>query len=314
MRAWSVRHRAVLLPMLACIFGASNVARALDTEQLQRLLRVRRGVTCLSAESLAAEVEQWVYDEPLPQAVVIEVDGSWSDPQSASFRVIGAGRTIAHRAFEPGPPRCEHLRAALGLAIALAFKASLLDGLGRPLADDPQARVEGWSLTAAGLATYRLLPGFAPGLELRAMLGLGRSFALRVGVLGVAALGVDFERAAGGFDAVLSAGRADACVRAAFTEGPRVQVCAGVLAGALYAGGYGGPQRQSALLGWVSFVNAASASVAITERWSLGLEVSVSFLLRPLSLGVRDSAGREVDARSVPSVGYVASLGPSYDF
>jgi hypothetical protein len=300
--------------LIAWLFAAPIEARALDSAQVQQLLRVRAGATCLSAESLAPLVEQWLYDETLQADVVIEVEGSASDPHSASFRVVRAGQTIAHRAFQPGPPRCEHLRAALALAIAFAFKASLLDQLGRPLLDDPTARAEGWWLSMAGLASYRLLPSFAPGLDVHAELALGRSFALRLGALGVTALGVDFERTTGGFDSVLVAARADVCVHGALTNTLYARVCAGLLGGAVYAWGYGQPNPRSSLLGWSAFTNAAGLSLSLAERWSLGLEFAVSFPLRPLRIGTRDSSGAEIESRSLAAVGFMLSLGPSYHF
>ena len=287
-------------------------ALGLDSAQLAQLLRVRAGATCLSAEDLAPLVEQWVYDEPLPRDLLVEVEGSASDPHSANFRVVSAGRTIAHRAFDPGPPRCEHLQAAISLAIALALKVSLLDGLGEALPDDPGAAA--WSLTAAGLASHRVLPEFAPGFELRAQYEFGPLWALRLSAFGLLAQTIALERTAVSFDAALLAGRIDVCVRGALTSALYARVCAGLAGGALYAQGHGSASTRSATLAWFAFANAVALGVSISEHWSLELEFSLTVPLRRLRVRVDDSRGRELDGRSLAALGFILGIGPSYRF
>lgn len=308
------RRRLAAMALVALgLWTASATARAVDSDQLERVLRVRRGATCLTAEDLAHAVEPWLYDQALPPNVLIEVEGSPVFARAASFRVVSMGQTIAHREFAPGPPRCEHLLALLGLTIALSLRASLFDTLGRPMPDDPQAIAEAWSLTAAGVASYALLPGFAPGLELGVERGLGPVFGVRMSALAVTAPDVGFAKHAITFAAVLTGARVDACVRGELSRTLRAQVCAGIVGGVLFAIGRGETGKNTQLA-WLSVADAAGASLALSRRWSLDVEVAIDFLLRPLRIGIHDETGREVDSRAVPTVGLLASIGPRYHF
>ena len=203
--------------------------------------------------------------------------------------------------------------AAERLTIALSLRASLFDTLGRALPDDPQAIAQAWSLTAAGIASYALLPGFAPGLELGVERGLGPTFGVRGSALAVTAPDIGFAKHPITFAAVLTAARVDACVRAELSRSLRAHACAGVLGGVLFAVGRG-DAGKNAQLGWVSVANAVGASLALSQRWTLDLEVAIDFLLRPLSIGIRDQRNVEVDSRAVPTVGFWAGIGPRYHF
>ncbi|HEX4354918.1 MAG TPA: hypothetical protein VHZ95_18430, partial [Polyangiales bacterium] len=288
--------------------------RALDAQRLRALLQVHPGATCVNAETLASAIEPWLREDTLQSDVKIAVEGSASDPRDVSFRVVRANETVAHRAFEPGPERCDYLHAALGLAIALALRASLLDELTELLPDDPEALTRGWALALAGDATYQLLPSFAPGIEARAELGLGPHVAIRFGALGLFADGIAFDRSTGGFDAGLIAARADACLRIPFGHGLHAQLCSGLLGGALYARGDVAGTRRSSLLAWIALPIAIGLTVDLSRHWSLGFEPSVALPLRRIRIGVEDSHGAEVEGRSLAVAGFALSMAPVYRF
>ncbi len=292
----------------------ATTARAVDAQQVRQLLRVRPGATCLSSERLAREVEQWLYDEEIATDVTIVVEGSAKDPRSAVLRVVRAGRTLAHRAFEPGPAGCDRLQAAVGLAIALALKASMVDELAQPLGDDPVARAYGWSLSAASIGTYQVLPGFAPGLGLAAHWALGPRVAFRFGAVGVRAFDAELERSGGRFDATLIAGRCDACVRAMLTTGLRAQACAGVLGGGLSASGNDFANARTSVVAWFAFANAAGLELELSTHWSLTLDFSVAFPFHGVRIGIEDSDGTEVDGQSLDRAGFALEIGPMYNF
>jgi hypothetical protein len=99
-----------------------GTARALDSRRLRELLQVRQGATCVNVESLAAYIEPWLEQDMRLEDVSIVVEGSPTDPREASFRVLRAQQTVAHRAFRPGPaidvsadgtlagdPECQHV-------------------------------------------------------------------------------------------------------------------------------------------------------------------------------------------------------------
>lgn len=299
---------------LACDALTPSTAVAADLDQLEQMLRVRPGATCLQSDALARSVEPWLYDVALPRDTFVEVEGSNSQHVvSASFLVVRGGQTIAHRTFDPAPPRCEHMHATIGLAIALSLKATLLEDLGRPLPDDPQVREDAWSLTAVAVGAHRVLPEIAPGFELRAELPITGSFSIRLGAFALLASSIDLQMVAGSFDAFLFAGRLDACLRLRLAPWLHAGACGGVLSGPLYARGREGLDR-STVLGWVALTNAASLRAQLGYHWALQLELGLSFPLRELRVGIEDVEGREVEARGLNAVGFLASFGPSYRF
>jgi len=285
---------------------------------LEQLLRVRPGATCLSGERLASQVEQWLHDEEISTDVNVVVQGSNTDPRSAVLHVMRAGRTLAHRAFEPGPARCDYLHAAIGLAIAIALKASLVDEIAQPLPEDPKELAYGWSLSAESLGTYQKLPGFAPGIGLAVHRGLGPNVALRFGVLGVRAFDADMERKQLHFDASLIAARCDVCARAMPFDGLYVQMCAGLLGGALYAQGTAqGTDSEypvSSIVPWFAFANSAGLRLDLSTHWSLTLDISVAFPFHAVRITVEDFNGTEVDRQSLARAGFALGIGPMYNF
>jgi hypothetical protein len=78
---------------------------------------------------------------------------------------------VAERRFEPAPARCEAMHAAVGLAIALALKASLLDSI-IPNLD----RSRSFRIASQALGGFAVVPGFDFGVSL----SLQHSFAERL--------------------------------------------------------------------------------------------------------------------------------------
>ncbi len=292
----------------------SHPALAATANDLRSILRVQRGASCLREEQLAAEVEQWLYDEPPQVDVAIIVVGSSVDARSVRLRVVREGRTLAHRAFEPGPERCDHLHAAVGLSIALILRASLMDELGQPLPDDPAARERDDSLWVAVAINHDLLPGISPGLQLGAELALGRHAAIRFGALGTATMRREFERKLAGFDGGIIAARSDLCTRARATSSLRWGACAGLLGGVLYVTGVDVARAKSSTVVWMAFANTIGLDFELSERWSLGLELSLLFPLRQVRIGIDDARGAEVDGVSLARLASVLSIGPAYHY
>ena len=320
MRAWVRRSRSAFrraiglgLVLLAALAHAGP-ARALAAKPLRDVLRVRSGATCLSTVSLAPRVEQWLQADSVRADVLIVVEGDPTDRRNARLRVVRDGKTLAHRAFEPGPERCDSLQAAVSLAIALALKATLLDELGKPLPDDPAARLRGWSLSAAGLANHELLPAPAPGLELGVRLALTPGVLLRFAVLGVGAFGVELDRSTASYDAVLIAARVDACARLQLTGGLFGRACAGLLAGPLHARGHDIARTDSSLVAWSAWVNGLGLDLELSARWTLAFDVSLALRLNSVRIGVEDARGAELAGQSLAARGYTVSLGPLYRF
>jgi hypothetical protein len=294
------------------VVGAAAPARAAgpDADDIRELLRVQAGATCLGAEALAEQVQQWLHDSPIADDVEIAVVGSPTDPRVVRIRVLQDGRVIAHRAFEPGPARCSHLQAAVGLAIALSLKASLVEELGEPLPDDPASRSRGWALAVGSLGTYRVLPELAPGLSVAARYAVGEHVLLRLGLVGVATFDVRLDERRGSFDAALPAARVDACARSRLAGPMHGSACVGLLGGALYVRGADVPTPTSETVAVIAFANAAELELELSERWSLSLELTMTFLLHRVEVGLQDAQGTRVGTRGLPSPGYGLGVGP----
>jgi hypothetical protein len=172
-------------------------------------------------------VEPLLDDPRIPNDLMFVVEGSARDPRSARLRVLRDARTIAERAFEPGPERCGHLHAAVGLAIALAINAAR---------EDERKQLRTWSVSGAGLWTYRLLPQLAPGAEVLARRAFGEHALVRAGVMAAFAFDEPL-RPQGSFDATLLVARLDACMRPRLSPGLRATGCAGAQGGVLHVSG-----------------------------------------------------------------------------
>jgi len=245
-------------------------------------------------------------DEDIPRDITIVVEGSATDPHSAVLNVVRGGQTLAHRDFEPGPMRCDYLEAAVGLAIALSLKAL------PPDESEPSAR--GWSLSAACLGTYRLLPGFAAGLDLAAHWALDTNVVLRFGALGNMAFDAELERNIGRFDATLAAMRLDGYLHVAPTNALHVQACTGVLGGALYIRGSDFRNPRYAVFPWTALANVVGLQLDLSTHWSLSLDFSALFLLHQVRIRVEDYRGAEVDGQSFSRSSFALGFGPMYNF
>jgi hypothetical protein len=296
------RGRGYVLPLWA-VFALASSARAADTERIQRHLRVEPGATCLSVTKLATEIDQLLGDVSVADDLVIFVEGSASDPRGLYLRFVRQEGVVAERAFEPGPARCSHLHAAVALAITLAVNAEN--------ERTPEIRRD-WSLSALGLWTYRLLPGFAPGAELSARRGLGEHVLLRAGVLGVFAPGARLESLPGTFDAMLFAARIDGCGRFELVSHLRTGGCVGVLGGMLHASGDDVPGSRSSTVPWVALSAALDFELALAERWSLLLGGSTTFLLHRVRIGFETASGVQGENRELERIAFGLGIGFLY--
>src|SRR5262245_58554465 len=108
---------------------AVSSARADSRSHLAQVVHVDPGATCLDAGVLIEHIVSWLGTDQVDPGLSIEVVGSTKFSRFVSFRIARHDAELAERRFEPGPARCEDLHAALGLAIALACKATVLNGL-----------------------------------------------------------------------------------------------------------------------------------------------------------------------------------------
>jgi hypothetical protein len=301
MRVVGVTRAALLGWMIAML---ASTAHALDAEVIGARLRVEPGATCLTEAQLVTAIEPLLDDPRIPEELTFVVEGDALDPLSAQLYVVRRGQTVAERAFAPGPERCGHFHAAVGLAIALAINAAQ---------EEERARSGVWSIAGAGLWTYRVLPRFAPGAELLARRALGAHALVRGGV--AAALSFD-ERLGtqGTFDATLAVARLDGCARIELSSALRADGCAGVLGGLLQVSGNDVARPSGDAVPWVALAAAASLELAFSEQWALALGFSANFLLHRVEVGLESTDGTQAATRALDRVGLALGIGPVYYF
>jgi hypothetical protein len=307
-----------MLAAVSC-FGPSAVgaqaqaAAAPQTLRLASAVTIDRGVTCLDSEELVEHVSSWLGTDRVSAPLAIEVHGSPIFARTVSFRIRRGNATLAERSFDPAPARCADLHAAVGLAIALALKASLLDSLIGPRTSG-EADARPFRIVAQGLGGIAVVPGLDLGIALGLQRSIAERFAARLVLLGLLGPHGDFQHDQGRFKTWLVVGRLDVCSRLADLRSWDLLACVGIAAGGVYASGEAFPMSHHALIQYVAVANAVELDVELSERWSLTLAIDVLVPLRRTSFVVRDQAGTVIAARDLGSAGALLAVGPAYHF
>jgi hypothetical protein len=284
------------------------------THPVSEALHVEPGVTCVTAATLADHVQAWLGSDQIDADLWVQVKGSEDDPRVVSFTMGRGGQVLAHRRFQPGPDPCDHLQAALGLAIALAIRVSLLDDLAPRAPEAAPARTEVWALAGDAVASWGVLPGSALGVGARVERKLPPNFELRLGLDGQGGWDKTFDHVSGAFDAALFALRLDACVRFVF-GGPVAGLgCFGFEAGGVYARGRDFATPRSSVARWLAAANAFGVTIDVAPRWSVQGTLTVVLPLEHPQIGVQTSSGAVVDARNLAPWGGELAVGPVYRF
>jgi hypothetical protein len=330
---------ALRVSFLAALVAAMPApASAQQAERpLKDAIAVDAGATCLDATELIEHVETWLGTATVDAEFTVDVHGSRDQPRVVQFQTLRSGRVIAARRFDPGPERCDHLHAALGLAIAMAIKASLVEEIagGPPppkppeapnattirAAPPPAARSQSaasttsWAIGADGLAALAALPDPAFGLDVRLERALGSSFSVRLGLLALASFGARFPQGAPGrFDTWLLAPRGDLCAAVEASARLRVRGCMGATVGAIHASGYDLPAAEGAFVRWIAVANGLDGELDLTKNWAVDAGVTLFLPVARNSIVVRDPAGRVLEERDLAAVGGLVDLGAVYRF
>ncbi len=306
---------STLSAALALLVTARDARSADRQKAITEVLDVRAGATCIETSALAEQVAAWLDAGTTDADVWVRVAGSPDDPRTVSFEMGRGDRVLAHRRFAPGPERCDHLEATVGLAIALAIRASLLDEIVGPQARPaaPAAR-EPWGIAGGAMAAYGVLPGVALGAGVRVERTLPPNFALRLGVFGLAVWDRTFDTVPGSFDAELLGVRADACVRFDVSAGVAARGCAGLMAGDLLAQGRDFASSRSASSAWLGAAEAAGVAIGLADHWFLDAEATLVVPLGDTRAGIVSTTGDVVEARDLSATGVTMTLGPVYRF
>ncbi|MBC8073377.1 MAG: hypothetical protein IAG13_33970 [Deltaproteobacteria bacterium] len=271
------------------------------TVPLVDALVVHPGATCLERDRLVSQIRTWFDRDRIDARLVVEVVGDEHDPLKLAFSIRRGEQVIAVRRFEPAPDRCADLHAVVGLAIALAIDATLLESVaGNPRRPpDPPPRPPdpplGPEVPRRPAATkprpWRLSGEVAAQLSIGAPLDVGGGARLglrtswrRILDLSVGALVLSSGREAiGDGSAVFSAvaGRFDVC---AGPPWPRLRPrgCVGVIAGAALAAGQGFETDRTARLPWVAIPFGVDLEINLAPRIDLVIGIEgVPAVVRP---------------------------------
>ena len=312
-------NRAIATLQLSVLVAVSWFAPVTGAAQAQPALRplaaaitTDPGITCLDSAELVEHVSSWLGSDSISEPLAIEVHGSPYFARTVWFRIQRGDTTVAERRFEPAPARCDDLHAAVGLAIALALKASLLDSFVDVVG---HARVKRpFRLELQALGGVAIIPGADFGLGMSLQYAITDRFAARLGVLGLLGPYGDFEEDQGRFKTWLSIGRLDVCSRIAELRSLSVSVCVGIAAGALNATGEAFPETRDALIPYLGVANALELDIALGERWSLAVAIDVLVPVRRTSFVVRDQLGTVLATHELATAGALIAVGPAFHF
>jgi hypothetical protein len=322
-----VSHRIrAIVSLRLCIFAAVSffAPRAVEAQahgtaapefqDLAAVVKIDRGATCLDSEELVEHVSSWLGTDRVSAPLAIEVHGSAHFARTVWFRIRRGNQTLAERRFDPAPARCADLHAAVGLAIALALKVSLLDSLigARTYGDAGASRP--FRIVVQALAGFAVVPGADFGVAVGLQRSFAERFAARLTALGLLGPYGDFRHDQGRFKTWLAAGRLDVCSRLVDLRGLNLSACVGIAAGGVYATGEAFPMSRHALIQYVAVANAIELDVDLGASWSLAITIDVLVPLRRTSFVVRDQAGTVTAAHDLASAGALLAIGPAYHF
>jgi hypothetical protein len=270
------------------------------TVPLVDALVVRAGATCLERDRLAEQVRTWFDHERIDARLVVDVVGDAADPRKLAFTLRRGDQVISVRRFDPAPDRCADLHAVVGLAIALAIDATLLEAMtgdpSRPLRPPdpppyywgaepepppPKPKPRKWTLWAE--VTGQLSIGAPPPVGGGGRLGFGTSWRrildLRVGVTAGSSGSVPLGE--GRAFLWFLAGRFDICAGPPW-ERLRPRGCVGFLGGNAYAEGRGFENSRSTHQPWIAIPVGVDLEVQLARRVFLlfGIE-GLPALIRP---------------------------------
>ena len=296
---------------MAAIAAAPTAAADQPTHSLLDAV-VTREQRCLDREQVAAQIGSWLHRDAIDARITVVVART-ADGAGASFEIRRDGAAIAEREFPRLPEECHEMRAALGLGIALAIDATILQTLGIAettaspvpviaappapvaIATDPR-RAQSRRTSVAVVFEALLLAEVVPRVTWGAYAGIavdlhGGDFTVRLGALttglGETALG------SGSAQSRLTAARLDGCVRR--TPGPQwfeVRGCLGAGVGAVTAQGRGFETSYRVELPWAALVGRVAAALLLGHglRLEIGGDAWVPFVVPSLTVVGSDGA------------------------
>jgi len=313
-----IRGAAGHVALVALLLAARTAVAAPPTHSFVEALRVDPN-ECFDAASLAPVLVRWLGRSEVDRRVEIEIAGQPAGAEGLTLRVRREGQIVGERRFPGLAAPCDEVRAAVGLAAALAVDALSLEVPAAPAAvvlergPAPPVRSSSRRFSSAvdAVVLVGVLPAptgaLAPGFGVR----LAPAFELRLGGLlsGVGSVGLD----GGSVAASLLAGRADGCGALA-GDIVRARACLGLTAGRLQTAPAHLAPALSPSVPWAATVGRLDARVSVAPwlGFVLGADAIVP-LTRP-RFEVVTPAGAPIASTGLPVFGGAVSLGPEITF
>lgn len=332
MRPFSPR-RLLALAIAAATVAPSSRARA-DGDTVGVTDAITVGPSeCLRHDVLVAHVTTWLARDVVDRRIAVAVE---DQGERVRFVVRRDGVASAERTFRATRIACADLRAAVGLAIALAIDATILKSitiaepppepapappqpptvhaparaLREPLpAHRPPERPEPPSrldVDVAALAAIGVLPGIAWGGAVGLSLRLDGPLAVAARAWGTSE--ADVALASGRAYVGMAAGELRACLVRDLGSAA-LRACAGGAAGRWSARGQGFDEDLAPELPWAAAVAGLEADAPLAR----GLAVTARLdgyapFVRPV-LDVHDDGGFRLGTAEAPAAGLVAAAG-----
>lgn len=302
-------------------------APAAEVRPLGDVIAVPAADPCLGS-GLSEPVATWLGRGEV--AGDLEVDVT-VDGDSVGFRLLRGGEVRVERSLSPAPTDCADRRAALGLAIAMALDAAVLESLAPPpqqpkpvppavdlepapepstRADSapqpPPARTFRSAVTADAATLLGVLPRVGLGGELG--LELGGLPWLDVRVSGGFVAGLSAPLSGGRLETRLGWAGAELCPARAFGR-VRLRLCAGVVAGGIGARGRGFSDSRQVTLAWVAAKTGPDLGVWITDRVALRVGGRVLSSVVRTEFEVVDRDGESVALQQAAAAGGQVGVG-----
>ncbi len=322
------------------VWAAEPDAVSVPTQALTEALVQPADDACLSRD-LAPSVATWLGRERVRAALTVEVR---ADPRTVGFVLRRDEEVRVERTLSPAPVDCADRRAALGLAIAMALDAAVLEALAPSVPEpeevvpeepeevepepvgvvvpveaaptpapeeidqpeEPAERSLRLSLDVEGMPVFGVLPRVGFGGEIGVELGWTSWLDARVAAGGAG--GLTATLAEGRVTAWLAYGAVELCPGRSFGR-VRLRGCAGVGAGAMQARGRGFMQSRTVTQPWVAVRTGAELDVRVSPRVALRVGGRLLTPVVASRLDVRDPSDAVVDVQEPSPAGGQVGLG-----
>ncbi len=343
---------ALVAPVIAPV-NASSAREPSSSEQTPRpakrplatAIDVEPGATCLDHGQLVVQVESWLNEQALDPRIHVDVLGDPARPDAARFAVTIEGRVVAERRWEAAPKGCLDLHAVVGLAVAMALEAAVVESEAAPPKPpvpepepkpkpkpkpvvapappapgprppveppstpepDPRTSVE---LLLQGHMLLAPTLGVAGGGQLLLELGWVPWNRLRAGALAEFWPTADLHTGAYALTGI--AGRVDTCFGGNIWK-VRPNFCAGVTLGSLRATGRGfSTDNQTVVLPWISTVFGVGARIPVSPRFAFDIALEALIGLGTVNFDVINEDGVIIATEQFDPIGVLVGLGGAF--